>query len=181
MTKKLFVTGKNGKGAKPSDWRGTVLIVLPIVAVFGFMALYKTTGHDIYRYLGLIVGLLSLLLVNYMLKVSGQFGKNKASYINILPKTKLGLICMILSATLLLMSQLVSNAINNSGLDRHQSLFDSKSLTYLLLLWLLIGFLAIISGIIAIWKQKERSGFVIVPTFCGLLLMSIFTIALLTD
>jgi hypothetical protein len=68
MSKKLFVAGKDGKGAKPTNWLGVVLIILPIVGVFSFTILHKNTGQDIYNQLSALSGLLAVLLAIYMLK-----------------------------------------------------------------------------------------------------------------
>lgn len=68
MANKLFVAGVGDKGGKPSDWRGCVLVFLPLFGVLTFKYLGKKTGKDYYYLLRSLCVVFALLLLVYMFK-----------------------------------------------------------------------------------------------------------------
>jgi hypothetical protein len=105
---------------------------------------------------------------------------NKHKYTNILPITTYGKVSAILYFSWLLVGQITLAKAQSSNIDKYRSLLDDTTLTYLLVALGVIGLGAIVSGVIAIWKMRERSSFVIVPTSFGLLMAFIVLIAVVT-
>lgn len=66
MKKPLFTHGVNGKFGKPTDWRGFVMVFLPILLVFFGTYMRKSTGNNRYRLVELFGVIFALGLIYHL-------------------------------------------------------------------------------------------------------------------
>jgi len=90
--------------------------------------------------------------------------------VNFLPKTRLGRLSVGLIIVFFLFFILVW-LLMSSGQEGGETFFDNLLLSIPLLIAAICGFLAFFTGIISIWRQKERSISVFLATLIGLLVL----------